>query len=447
MDSDTAPPHAPPATTVPVAGQAGGPPDGPSATPKQERPEQERVLAPTALVRPAVRPARAPAGTHAPAPTAGARAPEGPGPSGATGRPPRPAEQAAAPAPLLVSVGDIPGLTPRRRRGDGGEVPGADVDLIDRLPRTGPDASWPTIAAWLRAGKTATTRRTRLADIAAFVRWLEPTAPGAGLWQVTEDVLVAYADELGTATGAAARLNRGGRPLAPATIARRLSHLASLYRYATRRHVITRNPTEHLQRPEVSRDGATPALTRAEAAALLDGAHTIAARHPADAAAVALLAGIGLRAAELQNLTADRVGTESGHTVIRFRVKGGKNIRVPLPPEVRVLLEPLLDGRGGTEPLLTREDGRPFDRWRQTTALRRAARAAGIAPARLTPHVLRATAATLLLDAGIPVERVQQLLGHASPVTTQRYDRGATKLAGHAAYQLSGLLATTPHSE
>lgn len=297
------------------------------------------------------------------------------------------------------------------------------------------------MAAWLRAGKTATTRRTRLADTAAFVRWLELAAPATGLWRVTEDVLVAYVDELGTATGAAAWLNRGGRPLAPATIARRVSHLSSLYRYATRRHVITRNPTEHLERPEVSRDGATPALTRGEAGALLSGAHTIADRYPADAAAVALLVGIGLRAAELENLTVDRIGTESGHTVIRFRVKGGKSVRVPLAPEVRVLVDPLLDGRADADLLIVREDGRPFDRWRQTTALRRASRAAGIDPARLTPHVLRATAATLLLDAGVPIELVQQLLGHASPVTTQRYDRGTAKLAGHAAYQLGGLLS------
>ncbi|MFD0904504.1 tyrosine-type recombinase/integrase [Actinomadura sediminis] len=400
--------------------------------------EERRVLTPTALLR-----AGAPVRGTGPAPDRSGDAPptDGPvvdaaetGPSSWTAP-----EATGAPAPLVVSVGEIPGLSPRRRRGDGGEVPGADVDLVNRLPRTGPDASWPTVAAWLRAGRTATTRRSRLADTAAFVRWLEPTAPGAGLWRVTEDMLAAYADELGTATGAAARLNRGGRPLAPATVARRLSHLSSLYRYAARRHVIAHNPTEHLERPEVSRDGATPALTRAEASALLDGARAIAARYPADAAAVALLAGIGLRAAELENLTADRIGTESGHTVVRFRVKGGKTVRVPLAPEVRVLLEPLLEARGGG-PLLLREDGRTFDRWRQTTALRRAARAAGIDVARLTPHVLRATAATLLLDAGAPVEQVQQLLGHASPVTTQRYDRGTARLAGHAAYRLTALL-------
>ncbi|WP_336209577.1 hypothetical protein [Nonomuraea sp. LPB2021202275-12-8] len=93
------------------------------------------------------------------------------------------------PAPLVDLVGDIAGLRPRRRRRDGGEVPGADVDLIDELPRNddepipGQRASWPTVAAWLRAGKSAATRRDRLADLAKFVRWWARTAPGAGLWQ------------------------------------------------------------------------------------------------------------------------------------------------------------------------------------------------------------------------------------------------------------------------
>ncbi|WP_439951565.1 tyrosine-type recombinase/integrase [Planomonospora sphaerica] len=103
-------------------------------------------------------------------------------------------------------------------------------------------------------------------------------------------------------------------------------------------------------------------------------------------------------------------------------------------------MEPLLDGRAPGEPLLTREDGRPFDRWRITTALRRAATAVGVDPARLTPHTARATAATLALDAGVPLADVQELLGHASPVTTQRYTRGRRKLDSHAAYRMAALL-------
>ncbi|MEV0169440.1 site-specific integrase, partial [Nonomuraea fuscirosea] len=152
------------------------------------------------------------------------------------------------PAPLVDSVGDIAGLRPRRRRRDGGEVPGTEVDLIDALSRTddepppGQRASWPTVAAWLRSGKSAATRRARLSDLAKFVRWWSLTAPGAGLWQVSEDVLVAYAEQLGTGSGHAGALTRGGASLADATVKRHVSTLKSLYGYAVRRRVIGHNP-------------------------------------------------------------------------------------------------------------------------------------------------------------------------------------------------------------
>ncbi|MER5323881.1 hypothetical protein, partial [Streptosporangium roseum] len=73
----------------------------------------------------------------------------------------------AIPAPMVATVGDIAGLRPRRRKGDGGEVPGADVDAVDALPHV----EWSAVAAWLKAGKAVTTRRARLADTAAFLRW------------------------------------------------------------------------------------------------------------------------------------------------------------------------------------------------------------------------------------------------------------------------------------
>ncbi|MEU6718266.1 tyrosine-type recombinase/integrase [Nonomuraea sp. NPDC046802] len=353
------------------------------------------------------------------------------------------------PRPLVDSVGDIAGLRARRRARDGGEVPGADVDLIDALPRdddpvAGQRASWPTVAAWLRAGKSAATRRARLADLARFVRWWAATAPGAGLWQVTEDVLVAYADELGTGTGQAARLSRGGRALADASVKRHISTLKSLYGYATRRHVIGHNPAQKVETPEVGKAGTTPALALDEAATLLRGAQQIAARYPTDAAAVMLLATLGLRAAELESLTVGRIERSAGHWVIRFRLKGGKQAIVPLAAETMALLQPLMAGRVASDLLLLRTNGRSFNRWRQQTALRRAARAAHLDLAKLTPHMLRATAATLLRAAGVPVEQVQELLGHGSPITTQRYDRGQTALDGHAAYRLTDLLTRQP---
>ncbi|MFI0451806.1 tyrosine-type recombinase/integrase [Actinomadura sp. 6N118] len=318
-------------------------------------------------------------------------------------------------------------------------MPGADVDLVDELPRRGHDASWPTVAAWLRTGKSVNTRRARLADTAAFLRWLERAAPGTGLWQVTEDHLVAYADELATGTGAAADLIRGGRPLAAASVARRLSSLSSLYKYAVRRNGLPRNPAEHVDRPEVPKIGTTPALPLDLAIALLRGAAAIAPHHPHDAAAVALLVNLAPRAAELEGMLVGRIRRTAGHASVRYRIKGGKEIIVPLSAEARTLVDPVIAGRSPTDLVVAREDGRSMDRWRQATALRRAARAAGIETA-ITPHMLRATAGTLLLGAGVGVEQVQELLGHASPVTTLRYNRGEGTLAQHAAHKLSTLL-------
>ncbi|MEV4180711.1 tyrosine-type recombinase/integrase [Streptosporangium canum] len=341
----------------------------------------------------------------------------------------------AAPEPMVASVGDIAGLSPRRRKGDGGEVPGADVDAVDALPH----AEWSAVAAWLKAGKAVTTRRARLADVAAFVRWLEAELPGVGLMAVTEDHLTHYRDGIGTGS-ARAGLGRPGVALAPATVARRLSSLSSLYGYALRRRVLTVNPADPVERPEVSTVGTTPARTVEEATALVDGAEIIAAAYPTDAAAVALLSVCAVRVGELVALTVGSVAADAGHTVILFRRKGGKVDRMPVPPRVRALLQPLLDDRSPGEPLFVREDGRPFDRWRMTTALRRAATAAGVDHAKLTPHTARATAATAALDAGVPLADVQELLGHASPVTTQRYNRGRRKLDSHAAYRMASIL-------
>lgn len=345
------------------------------------------------------------------------------------------------PAPMVASVGDIAGLTPRRRRGDGGEVPGADVDRVDALERS---LCWPTAAAWLTAARTATTRRARLADLAAFLRWLDAHAPAVSLLAVTEDTVTGYRESIATGR-ALAGVGTPGVPLAPASVARRLSSLASFYAYAVRRAGLTRNPAdpERVERPEVSGAGKTPARTRGEAAALLAAVEdpAFAERHPADAAAVAVLLLCALRAAELCALTVGQIREDAGHCVLVFTRKGGKTDRVPLPPDVCALLLPQVEGRADHEPVFVREDGRPWDRWRLTTALRRAAKAAGVDPKRLTPHTARTTAATELLEDGVPIEVVQEMLGHASPVTTQRYDRGTRRLSGHGAYRLAALLA------
>ncbi|MFC4907375.1 tyrosine-type recombinase/integrase [Actinomadura gamaensis] len=72
--------------------------------------------------------------------------------------------------------------------------------------------------------------------------------------------------------------------------------------------------------------------------------------------------------------------------------------------------------------------------------LRRAARAAGVDPTKLTSHVIRATAVTALRTAGVPWEQIQDLVGHAVAATTKRYDRSDVDLDDHTAHRLSDLL-------
>jgi len=340
----------------------------------------------------------------------------------------------AIPMPLVRSVGEIAGLSPRRHRSDGGEVPAADVDLVDALP----PGEWELCAAWLRAQKQAGTRRTYLADLAAFLRWLTIEVPGLGLTTVTEDVLVHYRDTIGTGQ-ARAGVGRPGLPLAPATVARRLSTMSSLYKYM-RRRIHRANPVEDVPRPDVGDEGTTPALSPTEAEALIVGCENIAAKYPADAAVVALMLIDGLRVGEAVALTVGAIAPSAGHYVITFTRKGGRVAALPIPPRAYALLGPLLEGRSPRDLLFT-TDGVPWDRWRVGTALNRAARAAGIDASRLTPHVMRTTAATMLLDAGVPLRDVQDHLGHRRPDTTRRYDRGGRKLDGHPAYRMAALLS------
>jgi integrase/recombinase XerD len=162
-------------------------------------------------------------------------------------------------------------------------------------------------------------------------------------------------------------------------------------------------------------------VTRILAAA--SGPDVLAAR---DAALLEFLYGTGARISEAVGLDVDEVDIDAGSVLLRG--KGSKERIVPVGSYAREALaaylvraRPDLVIRGrGTPALFLNARGGRLSRQSAWTVLRRAAERAGIAK-EISPHTLRHSFATHLLDGGADVRVVQELLGHASVTTTQVY--------------------------
>ncbi|MEU7611500.1 tyrosine-type recombinase/integrase [Micromonospora sp. NPDC049204] len=239
---------------------------------------------------------------------------------------------------------------------------------------------------------------------------------------------------------------RSGRPLTPATVARRLSALSSWYDFLVKLGAVPANPVSGADRPRVDRDhSATLGLSPEEVDALLAAADAdtgpTALRNRA---AIALLADLGLRVGELISLDLTDLGTERGHRSVRFVGKGGKQRRRALTPGSGYAVDAYLAQRAAatgvpvpqlTGPLLVTASGARLDRHSVFRMVRRLARAAGIpAWAKLSPHSLRHAFATTARSEGVPLEDVQDAMGHADPRTTRRYDRDRHNLDRDPAY-------------
>jgi len=232
---------------------------------------------------------------------------------------------------------------------------------------------------------------------------------------------------------------------APRTLRRRMACLRGFYKDLVRAGVIERSPFAGLEM-QLPRARSLPrTLTRGEARLLaqrvrreLDEAASVAGT--AWPAAVLLLLSVGLRVGELVRLRAGDFDPDSGG--LHVRGKGRRERRVFVVDEGLRDAVAALEARKGASSLFAPDAGE----W-STQAVRRALRetaaAAGIAR-RITPHMLRHTCATLLLEDGVDIRYLQRLLGHENIATTAIYahvgDVGLRKaLAG--AGLLAGLAA------
>jgi tyrosine recombinase XerC len=250
--------------------------------------------------------------------------------------------------------------------------------------------------------------RSDLADCAAFLvhRRLGPLA------DADTRVLRAYLADL---------VDRG---LARTSIARRLAALRSFYRFLLRRGRLALNPAGDVRtpRPEKTLPGYLPVD---ETEALLRAAAERATpAGPRDRAVIEVLYATGIRVSELAGLDVADVDLREG--AVRVLGKGGKERVVPMGAKAVDAVRAYLAGRPrATGALFVNERGGRLTVRSLHRVVRRRARAAGL-HRRVTPHTLRHSFATHLLDAGADLRLIQELLGHARLGTTQKYTHVST---------------------
>jgi integrase/recombinase XerD len=314
-------------------------------------------------------------------------------------------------------------------------------DAVQLLPGDQTQDPFTRLAAAFLLGYRAHSARGYLTDLRAWAAWCARL--GVHPFDARRHHVDAYVRHLDTTP-----LPRTGRPMAPASIARRLSAISQLYDYGISVDVLTFSPVGNVRRPRVSDESATTALTRDELLRLLDAADHDS---PRSAALVHLLAYNGFRIDEILSANIGDYRHQSGHRVLRVTRKGGKTSTEPLAPPVTRALDNYLEQRAvtgdshpglvgdvaATAPLFTNPAGGRLVYITAYKTVRRLARKAGLTSAdHITPHSLRHTFVTEALAAGAPLQDVQDAAGHADPRTTRRYDRTRKHHDNHPTYKL-----------
>ena len=219
-------------------------------------------------------------------------------------------------------------------------------------------------------------------------------------------------------------LHLGGLGLAPTTVRRAQSALRTYFGFLVEEGVTEHDPTEGLESPRVGRP-LPDVLSYEEVLKLLEAPSVDSPVYWRDKAILEVLYATGVRVSELAGLKLAGLDLKLGLCTVSG--KGAKERMVPLGEPARVALRRYLNGvrarldrgRSGGHVFLSRH-GRRLSRTSIWSLVREAARAAGL-DKRVSPHTLRHTFATHLLEGGADLVSVQELLGHVDISTTQIY--------------------------
>ena len=289
------------------------------------------------------------------------------------------------------------------------------TDAEDRPPGRTP--AWRTALALFdadlrRRGAAEKTRRAYGIDVGQFAAWCE--AQQIDPAEVTPRTLRRYAATLSS------------RRAVAATVARKLAALRAFYRALREHGDVAQNPADLIPAPK--RPRTLPRVLRPdEMAAVLDRIPASTPLELRDRALFEIAYASGLRAEELVTLDVSSVDFDAEE--LRVEGKGAKTRIVPAgEPALRALqrylerARPALENRDGDPALFLSKSGRRLSTSDVRRRLRAWTRHAEVQGG-VSPHTLRHSFATHLLEGGADLRAIQELLGHASISTTQIYTR------------------------
>jgi integrase/recombinase XerD len=269
-------------------------------------------------------------------------------------------------------------------------------------------------------------------DRALIDRFLEMMAAERG---ASRNTLLAYRADLegagsllnglsGATKDAIAGLAAAWAELAASSVARKSSALRAFYGFLEEEGLRADNPSSALPRPVTRRP-----LPKILSATEVDSLFTLieqklAVEHPAPldlrlSALIELLYGSGLRATELVSLPRRALAADRPFLILKG--KGARERLVPISDRARAAVAAWLTHVPSGSPWLFPSGKSHLSRIRLYQLVKQLAAAAGIAPQRVSPHVLRHAFATHLLEGGADLRALQSMLGHADIGTTQIY--------------------------
>jgi integrase/recombinase XerD len=261
---------------------------------------------------------------------------------------------------------------------------------------------------WSEDGLAERTLEAYRRDLEALARWLG--AQGLSLRSAKRQHLSAY---------------HGSQPVAVRSLARRQSAFRRYYAHLARIEPGFEDPTLLIERPKTPRS-LPKALAEREIEGLLDAPDVTTTLGLRDRAMLELMYASGLRVSELVELPLSALNLRQG--VVRVTGKGGKDRLVPIGEVAAERIEAYLATARpglakGRQPraLFLSNRGEGMTRQMFWTLVKRHALTVGIVAKRISPHVLRHSFATHLLNHGADLRALQMLLGHSALSTTQIY--------------------------